>query len=140
MENGFSYDIAASSGCIVANDGKYPCMYRGIENPYGNVWQWVDGVNITAWQAWVCDNADDYASNLFAAPYKQLSYLNASTNNYVKEMGFDANNPFAEFPISVDAVGNSPYKDYYYQRYRRLCCSRWWELVHPSFAGSSYWA
>ena len=114
-KNGFSYDIAASSGCIVANDGKYPCSYRGIENPYGNVWQWVDGVNITARQAWVCDDADDYASNLFAVPYKQLSYVNASTNNYVKEMGFDANNPFAEFPESVDVVGNTPYKDYYYQ-------------------------
>ena len=137
--SGFSYDIAASSGCIEANDGKYPCMYRGIENPYGNVGQWVDGVNITARQAWVCDDADDYASNLFAAPYKQLSYVNANTNNYVKEMGFDVNNPFAEFPESVDVVGNSPYKDYYYQNTADYVAfvGGFWNII--SNAGSSSW-
>ena len=42
-KNGFSSSITASSGCVVANDGKYPCSYRGIESPWGDVWQFVDG-------------------------------------------------------------------------------------------------
>ncbi|ARK28804.1 hypothetical protein [Halalkalibacter krulwichiae] len=34
--NGFSADIAASSGSIGDNtSGRYPCMYRGIESPWG---------------------------------------------------------------------------------------------------------
>ena len=32
--SGFSRQIVMSSGSIVDNtSGKYPCMYRGIENP-----------------------------------------------------------------------------------------------------------
>ncbi len=51
--NGFSAGIAASSGSIVSNsDGKYPCMYRGIESPFGDIWQWVDGVNINGGGTW----------------------------------------------------------------------------------------
>ena len=115
-KNGFSSGIAASSGSIGSNaDGKYPCMYRGIESPYGDIWQFVDGVNISDLQAWVCRNAEGYASNVFASPYEQLSYVNHNANNYVQATGYDANNPFAEFPTAVSAVGDSGYKDYYYQ-------------------------
>ena len=86
--------------------------YRGVENIWGNVWQWVDGVNITDWRAWVCKNAAQYASNLFASPYEQLSYINSNTNNYVKYMGYDPLLPFCEFPVDVSA---NYYRDYYYQ-------------------------
>ena len=114
--NGFSAGIAASSGSIGDNSsGKYPCMYRGIESPFGDTWQWVDGVNVNDWQAWVAKNAEGYVSNVFASPYVQLSYVNHNANNYVQGVGYDANNPFAEFPTAVSAIGDSGYKDYYYQ-------------------------
>jgi len=113
-KNGFSSNILASSGSLIANDGKYPCVYRGIESPFGDVWQFVDGVNINDRQAWVALNAEDYASNVFAYPYEQLGYTNHNADGYVKEMGFDPNFPFAEFSV---AISNSVthYKDYYYQ-------------------------
>ena len=114
-KNGFSLGVVASSGSVSANDGKYPCSYRGIESPYGDIWQFVDGVNIMDLQAWICDNADNYASNLYANPYKQLTYINANSNNYVTEMGLDENNPSVELPSAVGAIGSSPYRDYYYQ-------------------------
>jgi hypothetical protein len=169
-KNGFSSAIAASSGSIISNsDGKYPCVYRGIESPYADLWQFVDGLNIdggSTWvtatpysegdivigttttetyrctsghtsdadkrpstgadwadywelyshrQAWVCADADDYASNLFAAPYEQLGYLNHDVNNYVQQMGWDASNPFAALPVSVHTSSTQYYCDYYYQ-------------------------
>ena len=86
--SGFSSQIAASSGSIGDNtSGKYPCVYRGIESPYGDLWQFVDGVNINEHQAWVCKNADQYASNLFTAPYEQLGYVNSNKNGYPKGNG-----------------------------------------------------
>lgn len=112
-KNGFSSGIAASSGSLLLNNnGKSPMVYRGIENVWGSVWQFVDGVNVTDFRAWVCKNAASYASNLFASPYEQLGYLNANANNYVKYMGFDPLFPFAEFPVDVSS---NFYKDYYYQ-------------------------
>ena len=117
--SGFSAGISASSGSMGSNaDGKYPCMYRGIENPWGSVYSWVDGVNITDWQAWVCSDPAQYTSNVFASPYEQLSYINHDVNGYPTEMGHDPNLPFAEFPIAIQTSGISTakyYSDYYYQ-------------------------
>jgi hypothetical protein len=115
--SGFSASIAAKSGSPVSNsNGLYPCMYRGVENPWGSVYQFIDGVNIAAdYQAWVCRTPASYASNLFAAPYVQLGYANANTDGYPEVMGLDPNNPFAEFPITLGGANNTYYSDYYYR-------------------------
>ena len=114
--NGFSDDILASSGSIGSNsDGKYPCSYRGIESPWGDIWQFVDGINISDYQTWVANNAEDYASNVFASPYEQIGYTNATVNGYVDQMGFDKNYPSAQFPISTSGGSTTYYADYYYQ-------------------------
>ena len=115
-KTGFSNNILASSGSLIANDGKYPCVYRGIESPFGDIYEFIDGINITDCQAWVCKNAADYASNVFASPYERLGYINSSFNGYVKEMGFDQNYPFAEFPtVSTGGGETTYYSDNYYQ-------------------------
>ncbi len=114
--NGFSSAIAASSGYIGANDGKFPCSYRGIESPYGDIFQWVDGVNINDHQAWVCKDANQYASNQFAGTaYEKLGYVNADTSGYFKEIGFDPDYPFAGLPVEVGGSSSTYYSDYYYQ-------------------------
>ena len=116
-KNGFSANIAASSGSLVSNsDGKYPCVYRGIESPWGGTWQLADGVNINERQAWVTENAENYASNVFAHPYKQLGYVNHATDGYVSAMGYDANYPYAALPTAIaGGAANTFYSDYYYQ-------------------------
>lgn len=117
MKTGFSSAIAASSGSISSNsDGKHSFSYRGIESLYGDIFQFVDGVNINDLRAWICRDANDYASNLFASPYEELSYINGNASGYISEMGFDSDNPFAAFPTSIIGGGNNKYySDYYYQ-------------------------
>lgn len=113
---GFSNRVAASSGGIVnLSDGRYPCVYRGIESPYGDIYQFVDGINVNSHQAWVTRNAEDYASNVFAAPYEQLGYVNHDADGYVIEMGFDPAHPYAEFPTVVGGSGSTYYADNYFQ-------------------------
>ena len=118
-KSGFSSGIAASSGSIGSNaDGKYPCCYRGIENPWGSVYEFVDGVNITDHQAWTCKDAAQYASNVFASPYEQLSYVNHDASGYPTTMGHDPDHPCAEFPVAIQTSGVSAskyYCDYYHQ-------------------------
>ncbi len=138
--NGFSKNIAASSGSIVANDGKYPCVYRGIENPYANIWQFVDGVNITEHQAWVCADASQYISNLFAAPYEKLGYSNHGANGYVTQMGFDPEYPFAGFPIAVGGSTSTYYCDYYYQATGTRIARVGGGWPDGGYAGPSYWS
>ena len=140
-KNGFSSAIAATSGSIVSNsDGKYPCVYRGIESPFGCIHQFVDGVNINDRQAWVTPNAENYASDVFASPYLQLGYVNGSTEGYVTAMGYDANYPYAAFPTAVGGGGSTVfYSDYYYQTTGQrvaLFGGGWFEGVST---GLSYW-
>jgi hypothetical protein len=140
-QNGFSSAIAASSGSIVANDGKYPCVYRGIESPFGDIWQFVDGVNINERQAWVCKDATQYTSNVFASPYEQLGYINHDANGYIQSMGFDAERPFAELPTAItdSTTPTQYYCDYYYhatgQKIARF--GGFWN--YGADAGLSYW-
>jgi hypothetical protein len=115
-KSGFSSSIAAKSGSLVSNSsGYYPCKYREIENPWGNIWQFIDGVNINDCQAWVCRTPANYASNVFAAPYEQLSYVNHNVDGYPTTMGFDPACPFAEFPTAVGGGTTTYYSDYYYR-------------------------
>ncbi len=139
-KNGFSNNIASTVGSINSNSsGKHPFVWHGIESLYGDVWQFVDGININENQVWVCKNANSYASNLFTAPYEQLGYVNSSADGYPKTMGFDANLPFAEFPATVGGSSSTYYSDYYYQNtgQRIACVGGCW--YYGSYAGLFYW-
>ena len=141
--SGFSSQIAASSGSIGDNtSGKYPCMYRGIESPYGDMWQFVDGVNINDNQAWVCKNADEYASNLLTDPYEQLGYVNLNENGYPKTMGYDPALPFVEFPVELGAGAGAStyYSDYYYQTTGQRIALLGGPWNYGLTAGPSSWA
>lgn len=139
-KNGFSKNIYASSGSIVSNsDGKYPCHYRGIESPWGDMWQFVDGVNIMDTQAWIAKNPEEYASNVFASPYERLSYINANANGYPTDMGYDVDRPYAAFPTTLGGSSTTYYSDYYYQNTgaRIALVGAVWS--HGSNAGLSFW-
>ena len=140
-KNGFSNAIAASSGSLVSNsDGKYPCVYRGIESPWGDVWQFVDGVNINERQVWVTENAESYASNVFAHPYKQLGYVNHTADGYVSAMGYDANYPYAALPTAIaGGAANTFYSDCYYQTTGQRIARVGGSWAYGAGAGVSYW-
>ena len=116
-KNGFSSSIVSRFGSKAStSSGKHGFVWNGIENLYGNIFQFVDGLNVNNNQAWVCNDANSYVSNTFASPYEQLSYVCANTNNYIQEMGYDSNHPFAMLPTVVNSsLTATYYTDYYYQ-------------------------
>lgn len=138
--SGFSSQITASSGSIGDNtSGKYPCVYRGIESPYGDMWQWADGVNIDDNQSWVCKNAENYTSNVFASPYEKLSYINSAENGYPTAMGYDNDLPFAEFSVALGASPATYYCDYYYQAAGQRVARFGGSWAYGAPAGPSCW-
>ena len=58
--NGRSNSLGNNSGSSATNPF---VSYRGIENPWGNVWQWIDGVNILERQLWVSNDETLYNDN-----------------------------------------------------------------------------
>ena len=106
--------LGMKSGCLV-DDGKHSVIYRGIENIYSNMWQFVDGITVQDRVAYICKDHSQYADSKITAPYKKVGYTNGNTNGYTKNLGFDPDEPLFRFPVEVGGGSSSGTGDYYYQ-------------------------
>lgn len=92
-------------------DGHHACKYRGIENPWGNVNKWCDGVNFKGTKIYICESPADYDSGQYEAPYTYMGDREI-TEGYVKDVTPFAKNPLLCFPSEVGATENTYYCDY----------------------------
>ncbi|MBQ9657663.1 MAG: hypothetical protein IJV31_02715 [Clostridia bacterium] len=114
QETGQCDSLGMKSGCL-NNDGYHSMIYRGVENLFANIWQWVDGINVKDHLAYICKDHSQYASDKFTDPYKPLAYTNADANGYAKTLGLDVDEPFFRFPTEVGGSTSTYMADYYYQ-------------------------
>lgn len=149
QKTGQTINLQKPSGKLSGISGRTSFKWRGIEDPFGNLYEWVDGVLINDNKGYICNKPSLFASSL-TADYKPLSYTNANTNGYPFEMGYDENYPEAQFPIAVGAGSSTGYADYYYQNtglrgalfggsasFGAVAGLSFWDLDYsPSFA---YW-
>lgn len=106
--------LGMKSGCLV-DDQKHNVIYRGIEGIFGNIYAFVDGINIKDRVAYVCYDPSKYESNVFDGDYEELGYTNDNGNGYVTELGFDSNHPLVRFPTARGGSTTTGTTDYYYQ-------------------------
>ncbi len=105
--------LGMKSGCI-KNDKKSGVIYRGVENIFSNIYQWLDGINIgTGPKSWVCKDRSQYASDKTASPYVQLGYMDASKNGYIKTMGYDSNHPEVQRATETGGSDSTYCPDYF---------------------------
>lgn len=104
--------LGMKSGCL-NNDGYHSMIYRGIENIFAHIWQWVDGINMISGKFYICKNHSLYASDT-TENYKQLGYNALGTEGYAKELDLDVDEPFFRFPKAVGGGSNTYLCDYYY--------------------------
>lgn len=114
QKTGQTVNLQKPSGKLSGISGRTSFKWRGIEDPFGNLYEWVDGVLINDNKGYICNKPSLFASTL-TTDYKPLNYTNANTNGYPFEMGYDENYPEAQFPIAVGAGSSTGYADYYYQ-------------------------
>ena len=105
--------LGMKSGCLV-NDGKHNVIYRGIESIIGNIFSFVDGINIKDCVAYVCYNPKEYVSDKFESPYEKIGYINSKQEGYCKALGFDINHPLIQLPTEIGANSTSGTTDYYW--------------------------
>ncbi|MDD3961317.1 MAG: PKD domain-containing protein [Bacteroidales bacterium] len=92
----------------------YPNSYRGVENVYGNIWKWGDGINIkTNRDPWVADH--DFASDTFVHPYVDTGFTLAASNNYGVSIAFSSAIDYAFLPLTVGGSSSTYLCDYYSQ-------------------------
>ncbi len=71
--------------------------YRGIENWYGQIFKFIDGVNVNAYVYYVNNNPATFADDVFTGDYINTGITSATANGYVKNLvasgkGFVASN------------------------------------------------
>ncbi len=133
--------LGMKSGCL-ANDSQHAVIYRGIENIFGNVFNWIDGLNIQNYQAYICRNPKEYISDKFEVPYIKLGYVNCNEKDmYIKKLGFDEKNPDIALPIEIGggAGSSSGMCDFYYSSEGNRVARVGGNFYSGSTAGLWYW-
>jgi hypothetical protein len=88
--------------------------YRGIENFWGNVWKFVDGINIKAdYNPWVADH--DFASDTFAHPYVDSGLTLCSANGWIADIVLDPDNDYQFLASAIGGSSSTKLCDYYWQ-------------------------
>lgn len=97
--------------------GKCSVTYRGEENLWGNIWTWLDCVNILAKgvnEVWVTKIGTAPVDNTTDG-YECLDAHATHSNGYVSSFGIDPQHP--EILIPTEASGSDTFADYVYQNY-----------------------
>ena len=108
LNTGTCDDVSGLTGRPAGTNGSVDVVWRGIEGFWGNVWEFVDGVNWNNGTYYVCNNPFKYADDT-TTNYTALSFNGATNWNctYIVEEGLDTgSNPHVMLP-SVAGSGTA---------------------------------
>lgn len=114
-----AYEALNEDGSVWAT--VYANRYRGIENPFGHIWKWTDGINIKI--SPTEENGGDNTSKVYVADnpanYKDTGYdgyavqgLEARTEGYVRQLVFGEQGDI--MPAVVGGGSTTYWADYHY--------------------------
>lgn len=111
ISTGSCNSVANLTGRPAGTDGKVDVVWRGIEGLWGNVWEWVDGVNWNDGTYYVCNDPSKYADDT-ATNYTALSFKGATnwSSSYITEEGLDTgDNEHVMLPAAAGSGSESTY-------------------------------
>lgn len=156
VEYGFNSQIGIGQGVVSASAATYagqttgnvtsgtqnnkttPVNWRGIENLWGNIWNWIDGLNVNDRIPYFCNSyafVDDTSTG-----YTQISF-SLPSSNYITALGYDSNNPWILLPSESSSTANvdGPIGDYVGSS-SGWCVARFGgHWYADSYAGAFYW-
>ena len=117
LNTGSCDNVPNLTGRPSGTDGKVDVVYRGIEGFWGNVWEWMDGLNYNGDtnNYYVCTDPSKYADDT-ATGYTKVSFTSPTTNAYISKEGMDNALPWAMLPSeATNGSETTFYPDYFYQ-------------------------
>lgn len=117
-KTGGSNSLGNASGAVTNTSGIQIVSYRGEENPFGNIWKFVDGINVMAngiHSAYVADH--DFSDKQSTGSYADVGFTLAKANGYISAFGYSQD--FDWLFLTSETKGNSsvPVGDYFWQNY-----------------------
>ena len=140
---GATTTLGNKSGQVINTNGYSVVAYRGEENPFGNIWKWIDGINVynkNEGSVYIADHG--FKDDTNAAPYSDAGITICGSNGYVSAFAY--NEDFDWLFIASEVLGNSslPVGDYFWQNkaYNGYTVARlggYW--YNGSIAGGFFW-
>ena len=96
------------TGRAAGTNGKTAVQYRGIENLWGNVSEWVDGVNFQARAIYECHDPAKFADDTVTG-YTDVELSLPDSIGFISKLGVSNAVPWA-MPIPVEATGSETTK------------------------------
>ena len=121
-------------------DGQCSVSYRGEENLWGNIWTWLDGINIynTATESTVYVKEFGTMADDTADGYTALGFSAKNGSGYISAFGIDEDLAEVFIPVALAGSSTLPGGDYFWNAYTgwrvaRLggmwydgsCCGAW---------------
>jgi hypothetical protein len=116
---GSTTNLGNASGSVTNTNGYNVVSYRGEENLWGNIWKFIDGMNIYCdasqgiHSLYIADNA--FAESKNTDNYKDAGITLATKDGHVSAMAY--NEDFDWLFVPAETLGNSalPVGDYFHQ-------------------------
>lgn len=75
-------------------NGKVSVSYRGVENPWGNIWKHIQGINIwgngtmAGGQPYIADGLSDFSETTHTGNYKAAGFTLPNASGYINAFGY----------------------------------------------------
>ena len=109
---------AANGNATVGTTASYttPVSYRGLENPYGNIYKFIDGINIKSYDPWIADNGFTSAVPAFytaPTPYIDTGLAIGQTAGYAGNITTTATYDYGFLPAATGGSASTQLCDYF---------------------------
>lgn len=110
--SGDTDDVPTASGSPVSNiDGNHACKYRGIENPWGNIYKRCDGISFGDSSVYICTEPNAYQAGKITEPYV-LYGTRASSDGYAKTVEPLKEGSLIQYVTTVNTAQGAYYCDF----------------------------
>ena len=109
---GFTSNLGNGTGVAITTDGFQVVTYRGEENPYGNIWDWIDGLNHYKQSIFIADH--DFKDDTGDSPYSDAGITASYSGGFVSAFAY--NEAYDWLFIASECLGDSalPVGDYFW--------------------------
>lgn len=148
LVTGGTSELGNATGQAPGTAGQTSVSYRGIENPWGNIWKFVYGINIhgdgtqKSGVPYICTNFN-FAESKNSENYISAGFTLSNANGYISAMGYSQECDWLFMPSETSGNSALPVGDYYYcvpnlNGYRIARLGGSWSS--GGIAGGFYWA
>lgn len=144
---GGTSSLGDNTGMADGTNGKASVSYRGMENPWGNIWKLVNGVNV--WGNGIVKGGVPYICTDFnfeesknSGNYESAGFTVSNANGYISAMGYSPDCDWLFVPSETLGSNSVPVGDYAYTTanlngYRIARLGGGWD--GSGLAGGFYW-